>query len=390
MQRSLILVFLLLFSFPALAQIDTAARQAIVVDYDTGATLYAKNADQRMPTSSMSKTMTMYLVFQALKEGRLKMDSTLPVSLKAWQSTVHSGGSRMFIKVGDNIKVADLVRGVIIQSGNDAAIVLAEGLSGSEDSFAQAMNAQAAKWGLINTHFMDSSGMPDPNHYSTARDLATINTHLIHDFPEFYPIFAEKDFTFNNIKQGNRNPLLYRNIGADGVKTGHTESGGYGLIGSGVRNGRRVVVVLNGMTSMQMRADEGAKMLDWGLRGFENKTLLKDGEAIDTVPVALGKEDKVGLVAEHAVIATIPSGMRNGVTVTEDLTTPLRAPVKKGDRIGTLTVDVSGIGKQEYPLLAAQDVDRLGFFAGAFEKLKIKLMGAPVDMSAGDKPSLKR
>lgn len=384
--RVLAVAVLTLLPSIAHAQIDVAAKQAFAMDYNTGAVLFAKNADQRMPTSSMSKTMSMYMVFQAIKDGRLKMDQTLPVSRDAWASTIKSGESRMFLDPGANVKVADLVRGVVIQSGNDAAIVLAEGVSGSEAAFAQTMNAQVEKWGLANTHLMDASGMPDPNHYSTAHDLAIINMHLIHDFPEFYPIFAEKSFVFNKINQGNRNPLLYRNIGADGVKTGHTEAGGYGLIGSGVRNGRRVIIVLNGMASMQARADEGAKLLDWALRGFEDKTLFKAGETVDTVPVILGQAETVPLVVDQDVQATLPNGQRNGLKVTETFTGPLRAPVKKGDKLGTVDIEVPGIGKTEYPLLAGADVAKLGFFPATMAKLKLKILGGPVDVTSGDKP----
>ncbi len=373
----LFLIALCLPFAPALAQIDTTAKQAIIVDADTGAVLFEKNADQHMPTSSMSKTMTMYLVFEALKDGKLKMDGTLPVSVNAWKSTYKSGGSLMFLNAGDNVKVSDLVRGVVIQSGNDAAIVLAEALGGTEASFAEMLNVKAKQLGMNDSHFMDASGMPDPNHYSTARDLATLNIRLIHDFPEYYPIFAEKEFVYNNIKQGNRNPLLYRDIGADGVKTGHTEEGGYGLIGSGTRNGRRVVAVLNGMKNMQERADQGANLLDWGLRTFENKTLFKAGDTVETVPVILGKAESVSLAVDRTIMVTMPLSMKNGLKVTETFKTPLAAPVKKGDVLGSLTVEVPRLGKQDYKLVAGNDVDRLGFFAATIAKAKLKLLGAP-------------
>jgi D-alanyl-D-alanine carboxypeptidase (penicillin-binding protein 5/6) len=361
----------------AKAQIDTTAKQAIIVDADTGAVLFEKNADEHMPTSSMSKTATMYLVFEALKDGKLKMDQTLPVSVNAWKSTYKSGGSLMFLNAGDNVKVSDLVRGVVIQSGNDAAIVLAEALGGTEASFAEMLNAKAKQLGMNNTHFVDASGMPDPNHYSTARDLATLNVRLIKDFPEYYPIFAEKEFTYNNIKQGNRNPLLYRNIGADGVKTGHTEAGGYGLIGSGTRNGRRVVVVLNGMKTMQERADQGASLLDWGLRTFENKTLFKAGDTVDSVPVILGKAERVSAVTDETITVTVPLSMENGMKVTETIRGPLTAPVKKGDVVGSLKVEIPRMPAKEYRLVAGDDVGKLGFFAVTLAKARLKLLGAP-------------
>ncbi len=373
--RALASILFIVFSIlplAAYAQVDTTAKQAIIVDYDTGTVLYEKNADEKMPTSSMSKTMTVYLVFEALKNGKLKMDDMLPVSEYAWKSTVKAGVSRMFIHVGDNVKVEDLIRGVIIQSGNDASIVLAEGLGGTEAGFADMMNRKAQEFGMTNSHFTDSSGMPDPNHYSTARDLATLGIRLIRDFPEYYPIYSEKEFTYNNIKQGNRNPLLYRNIGGDGIKTGHTEDAGYGLMGSGTRNGRRVVLVLNGMKSMQERADESAKLLDWGLRGFENVTMFKAGDTVDQAPVVMGEQEQVPLVVDKAVMATVALSMRNDLEAEVAYKAPLMAPVKKGDRVGTLTLSIPRAEPQEYPLLAGADVNRLGFFAAAVEKLKLR------------------
>jgi serine-type D-Ala-D-Ala carboxypeptidase (penicillin-binding protein 5/6) len=244
-----ILFALLLFAAPAMAQVapmETVAREAYIIDAETGQVLFEKNADQKMPTSSMSKTMTMYMVFEALKNGKLTLDQELPVSETAWRMQ----GSKMFVPLGQMVKVEDLIRGVIVQSGNDATIVLAEGLAGSEGEFAAAMNRKAKELGMINSNFMNASGWPDENHYSTCHDLAILAIALIRDFPDYYKYYAEKEFTYNNIKQGNRNPLLYKNIGADGIKTGHTESAGYGLMASGVRDGRRVVMVLNGMASM--------------------------------------------------------------------------------------------------------------------------------------------
>ncbi len=239
------LLLALVFSTPSFAQgIDTAAKQAIVLDYETGTVLFEKNADERMPTSSMSKVMTAYMVFDAVKKGQISMENQFPVTEKAWNTQ----GSKMFVELGNSIKVEDLLRDVIIQSGNDATIVLAEGISGSEEVFAKNMTAKAHELGMKNSNFTNASGWPDDNHYSTARDLATMGVALIHDFPEYYKIYSEKDFTYHSIKQGNRNPLLYLNNGGDGIKTGHTEAAGYGLIGSGVSalNGRRVVFVVNG------------------------------------------------------------------------------------------------------------------------------------------------
>src|SRR5690606_24953816 len=245
--------------------LETPAREAILIDVDTRTVLFEKNSQARMPTSSMSKVLTAYLVFEAIKDGRIKLDDTLPVSEKAWRMQ----GSKMFVPIGEQVKVEDLLRGVIVQSGNDATVVLAEGISGTEEAFADLMNITAKKIGMNNSHFMNASGWPDPNHYSTAYDLALLAYHMITEHSDYYHYYSEKEFTFNKIKQGNRNPLLYRNIGADGIKTGHTEEAGYGLMASAVQGGRRLILVVNGLESMQQRADESARLLSWGFQNFK-------------------------------------------------------------------------------------------------------------------------
>ena len=347
----------------------TSAKQAILMDYDTGMVLFAKNADEKMPTSSMSKTMTMYVVFKALKEGRIQLDTELQVSEKAWKK----GGSKMFVEVNDRVKVEDLIQGVIVQSGNDATIVLAEGLSGSEDGFADALNTTAAELGMTNSHFMNASGWPDPDHYSTAHDLAMLAHHLISDFPEYYHYFAEQEFTYNNIKQPNRNPLLYRNIGADGLKTGHTEAGGYGLMASGTRNDRRVILVVNGLAHAKARAQEGARLLEWGLSGFENVSLFNSGDIVGEATVAMGKKGAVPLRVQEEVAITIPKTVKNDLKVEIAYDGPVVAPIRKGTQIRVLKVSVPRVSDFEVPLYAAEDVETLGFFAMTIEKIKTKL-----------------
>lgn len=366
-------LLLCLFAAPAAwAQNDAPGpKQAIMVDYETGAILLSINPDQRMPTSSMSKTMTMYLVFEALKDGRLQLDSKLPVSEKAWRMQ----GSKMFVKVGDHVAVEDLIRGVIIQSGNDATIVLAEGLAGSEEAFADAMNVKARELGMVNSHFTNASGWPDPNHYSTARDLAILGRRLIQDFPDLYHYYAETEFTYNNIKQGNRNPLLYRGVGGDGIKTGHTEDAGYGLMGSGERDGRRVVFVVNGLPSMNARAQESARVLDQGLRNFINVTLFKPGQSVEQAPVVMGEFDRVPLVVDKNLVATIPVTLRNDLKVEVRYNSPLIAPIKRGDAVGTISVTIPRGEVMEFPLLAGADVPKLGLFGTAFTKARLMIMG---------------
>lgn len=373
---ALLSAFILLAVLPVQAQgtVETAAKQAIIVDYDTGTVLMEKEADARMPTSSMSKVMTMYMVFDALKAGTVEMDDTFLVSEKAWRK----GGSKMFVEVNKRVAVEDLIRGVIVQSGNDATIVLAEGLSGTEDSFAHAMTAKAKELGMENSNFANASGWPDPLHYSTARDLATLGKRIIKDFPEYYSIYSEKEFTYNKISQKNRNPLLFRNMGADGIKTGHTEAGGYGLMGSGVNpEGRRVVLVVNGLTSEAERAQESARLLEWALQGFANKTAFTAGQNVAEAKVAYGKQDAVALQVEEDVILTLPKVSATDLKVEAVYNSPLIAPVAKGDQVGTLHVSVPGREQvQEIPLLAAQDVKAKGFFAKTIAKAKQYFAGA--------------
>lgn len=377
---------LLMAAGPALADPEgantTPAKQAIILDDATGAVLFEKNADQRMPTSSMSKVMTMYVVFDAIRQGRLTLETKLPVSEKSWRMQ----GSKMFIHVGDSVPVEELTRGVIIQSGNDATIALAEGVAGTEESFARIMNEKAAEMGLKSSHFMNASGWPDPNHYSTARDLATLAGHLIHEFPEYYHYYSEKEFTYNNIRQGNRNPLLYRNIGADGVKTGHTEDGGYGLIGSGVRDGRRVIMVLNGLPDSKARAQESARLLEWALSAFENKALFTADAQVVSAPVYLGAADSVPLVPQKDIVVTLPKmAATDKIKVEASYPAPLRAPIKKGDVVGTLKVETPVLGVQEFPLVAGADVAPAGMFKSIAQKAQV-MLGARQGVTAPEEP----
>ncbi|HYD29241.1 MAG TPA: D-alanyl-D-alanine carboxypeptidase family protein [Azospirillaceae bacterium] len=353
------------------ATIDTIARQAILIDLTSGTVLFEKNADQRMPTSSMSKIMTMYMVFDRLKQGRLSLDDSMPVSERAWRMQ----GSKMFTELGGRIRVEDLIRGVIIQSGNDASIVLAEGLAGTEAAFADLMNQKAKELGMNNSHFTNANGWPDPDHYSTGRDLATLAQRLIQDFPEYYHYFGEIDFTYHGIKQGNRNPLLYRGIGADGLKTGHTEAAGYGLTASARRDSRRVVLVVNGLPSMQARADESAKLIEWGFREFSSYALFKAGETIDEVPVWLGAQEKVAVTVPNDFAVTMHREERRGMKVTLVVDQPVPAPVARGTQIGKLVITAPSFVTREVPVVTAADVERLGFFGRALAAMQHLVLG---------------
>ena len=352
----------------------TLAEEAFIMDYDTGTTLYDKKGDERMPTSSMSKVLTMIVVFDAIKAGKMSMEQTLPVSEKAWRMQ----GSKMWVDINKQSKVEDLVQGVIVQSGNDACIVLAEGLAGSEENFAALMNEKAKEIGMENSHFVNASGWPDDNHYSTPRDLAIMARYLIQNEGDYYKYYSQKEFTYNNITQGNRNPLLYANLGADGVKTGHTEVAGYGLIGSAVRDGRRVIMVINGTKSMQERADEAKKLIEWALVSFKNLNVAKKGEVYANAPVILGQAKEVPLTVAEDIRMTLPFKDSKAIKMQASYQAPLKAPVKAGDQIGKLTIKVGELPPKEVPLLAAADVAEGSFFNRAIEKLMIHATGTPV------------
>ncbi len=348
-------------SAEAAVQFDTTARNVYIMDYDTGAVLYDKEGEAHIPTASLSKMMTAYVVFEQLRAHKLSLTDELPVSVHAWRTGgVASGSSTMFLKVNSHAKVEDLIKGMVIQSGNDACIVLAEGIAGSEDAFADMMNAAAKKMGLTDSHFANATGLPDPDHYSSARDLALVAWHLIHDFPEYYHYFSEIDYVYNGIKQGNRNPLLYKGIGVDGVKTGHTEAAGFCLTASIVRNHRRLIAVITGLESMNNRSGESERILDWALNTFQNYPIVKAGDQLDDADVWLGQAPKVPLVAGADLTLTLPRAARAGMKVALDYDNPLKAPIAKGQRVGTLTVTAPDVAPASIPILAGADVAPLG------------------------------
>lgn len=355
--------------------IVTIAKEAIIVDANTGVVLLDKHAGDRMPTSSMSKLMTMYMVFEALKNGQLKLGDELLVSERAWKNSMDEG-SRMYIQVGTKVKVEDLVRGVIVQSGNDASVALAEGVAGTEEAFVDAMNVRAKEIGLKDSHFMNATGLPDPDHYSTPRDLAILTYRIITDFPNYYPYFAEKEFTYNKIKQQNRDPLLGRVSGADGLKTGHTEIAGYGLVGSAKRDGRRVILVLNGLASKKDREEEGIKLMEWAFRNFESKKIVSKGQHIDDAQVWLGQERTVPLVADGDVNVVMPRAKRAELKLSVKFKQPMIAPVKAGEEAGTLHIEVPDQKPVDVKLVAGADSPRKGVFGRVKDRLNYLLTGS--------------
>ena len=352
------------------AAIETMAREALLVDMDTGAVLLEKNADKPMPPASMSKIMTTYMVFSRLREGKLAMDDTLPVSERAWRrGGCVSDGSTMCLKLGERVKVEDLLQGIIVQSGNDASIVIAEGLAGSEEAFASEMNKKAKEIGLKGSVFRNSTGLPEPDHVMTARDLVVLAERTIKDFPEYYHFYSEKEFTYNGIKQGNRNPLLYKSVGADGLKTGHTKEAGYGLTASAKQADRRVVLVVAGLPSMAARAEESVRLIDYAFREFENVPLVKAGEQVETASVWLGEGDTVPLQATQDVVITVPRRARSDMKLAVVYDGPVPAPIRKGDPLGKLVMSAPGIAPVEVPLVAGGDVERRGPIGRAFAAL---------------------
>jgi serine-type D-Ala-D-Ala carboxypeptidase (penicillin-binding protein 5/6) len=356
---------------PALAAFETSATHVFITDFDTGAVLYDKAGEDHIPTASLSKMMTAYVVFDQLKKGKLKLDDELPVSENAW----HTGGSKMFVPINGRVKVEDLIRGMVIQSGNDACVVLAEGIAGSTDNFIRMMNEMAPTIGLKDSHFASVDGLPDPDHYMTAHDLAMLGEHLIRDFPEYYHYFSEMDFTFNGIKQGNRNPLLYKNSGTDGIKTGHTDEAGFGITASVKRGDRHIIMVATGLQSMKGRSQEAESIVDFAFREFQNYPIVKQGDELEQADVWLGEKPKVPLVATKDLVVTLPRSARKDMKVTISYDGPLQAPVTAGTVVGTLTVTAPDMQPQTVPIATNGDVAEISRMGRVSKNLEAMIWG---------------
>ncbi len=339
-------------------QITTSAKQLLLIDLNTRTALVAKGASERMYPASMTKVMTAYLVFEHLKTGFIDMDSKFNVSYKARQM----GGSRMFLEYGTQATVRDLLYGLIVQSGNDAAVVLAEGIAGTEDEFAKLMNSKAKELGMTNSNFLNSSGWPDENHYVTAFDLAILAKHIIEDFPDFYPLYSERTFTYNNIKQNNRNPLLWQDLGVDGLKTGFTDTSGYGLLASAKEGERRMIMVINGLKSQRIRSRESNRVLRWAFTAWDNIRLYNAGEAIGRLPVALGTTETITLHASQHIDLTVPARKSPELKGYIEYKAPLIAPIAKGDVLGVLVVRENDKEILRSPVVAGQHIEETGFF----------------------------
>lgn len=335
---------------------ETEARAALVVDHATGIELFAKDPDTPLPPASMSKLMTLYMLFEAVRDGRVDMDTEFRVSPKAQAM----GGSRMFLEAGTTVPVEALIRGIIVQSGNDACVVVAEGLAGSEGEFARQMTKRAGEIGLDGTTLKNSSGWPEPGHLMSTRDLTELSARIIDEFPDLYTYFAETEYTWNDITQPNRNPLLTLGIGADGLKTGHTSEAGYGLTGSAVRDGQRIVFTLTGLDSMAARARESEAVVNWAFSAFDSVRFFeKDAVAADA-PVWLGNTDTVPLIAPRDIGMLVPREARDDMTARIVYRGPLEAPISAGQTVGALVVSIPGREDATFDLVAGRDVARGG------------------------------
>ncbi len=356
--------------------IDTKAKNMILMDYTTGEHLYEKNATDPIPPASMSKLMTIYMIFDKLRNGSLSLDDTFKVSENAWRKGgAPSGGSTMFLAIGDNVKVDELLKGIIIQSGNDACIVAAENIAGDEDSFVDAMNAKAKELGLNNSHFANVTGLPHPDHRMSVEDLAKLARRIIQEFPQFYHLFSQKEFVYNNIRQGNRNPLLYSMPYADGLKTGHTEEAGFCLTASAKKGNRRIIGVMTGLASNKERSEEAEKMMSWAFREYDNYNLMEKGHKVADVPVQYGVDKTVPLVVSEDVVKTIKKSQRNQVKMIASYDKPVMAPIQIGQQLGVLKIEVPEAAPVEVPLVAGQTINKVGLWGKIVANVKYMLTG---------------
>jgi len=346
--------------------LNTIAPFAFVMDGDTGQVLYSKRGEEPVIPASMSKLMLYYMVFERIREGRIKLTDELPVSEHAWRTGgAGTDGSTMFLKLGSKVTVENLLRGAVIQSGNDACIALAEGLAGSEEAFAREMTARAVELGMTNSRFANVTGLDHPEHRMSSADIARIGYLIIRDFPEFYPMFQEKFFTWNGITQPNRNPLLTEIDGADGIKTGHLSSSGFSLVGSAVRDGQRRIIVLQGLASEADRRREGARVMRAAFSEFQKTQLVAKGTDVADAQVYLGAKDTVQLIATEDASVAMHVSSRKRISAKVVYKGPLRAPVRKGDIVGDLIVSAPGAPETRVPVAAAEDVPKLNLLARA-------------------------
>ncbi|HMW21178.1 MAG TPA: D-alanyl-D-alanine carboxypeptidase family protein [Nitrosomonas sp.] len=354
-------------SFAQLPELSIAAKSYTLLDYQSGQTLLSQNAHERYEPASLTKLMTAYVVFSALKEKRISMDQVVPVSTTAWKMV----GSRMFIEPNKPVTVKELINGMIVQSGNDACVALAELIAGSEDIFAQLMNKEAERLKMTNTHFMNSTGLSHPNHYSSAHDLSILASAIVRDFPEYYSLYSMRDFTYNGITQSNRNRLLWLDPNVDGMKTGWTDKAGYCLITSAKRDNRRLISVLMGAASESMRSKESQRLLNFGFQFFDTAQLYKKHQHISSIQVWKGSQNKLNVGFDHDVYFSLPKGQSEKLKAKMEYKQPLIAPINKGQEVGMVRFSIDDQQIAAYPLVALEAVDTAGIFGRAWDSVQM-------------------
>lgn len=348
-----------------------AASSYLLIDADSGKVLTEHNADTPLPPASLTKMMTSYIASMEILKGQLREEDEVLVSEKAWRM----GGSKMFIEVGNRVRVIDLLRGVIIQSGNDASVALAEHIAGSEESFADLMNSHARRLGMNNTHFENATGLPGENHVSSARDMAIMAKAIIEDDPQHYAIYKEKEFVWNGIRQPNRNLMLWRDNTVDGLKTGHTDEAGYCLVASAKRDGMRLVSVVMGTASEQARAAETQKLLTWGFRFFETRHFYQPDQVVSTARVWAGAQNQVGVGLAEGLVLTLPKGQADKLEATVTLDSTIKAPIARGDVLGQVEVKLGEEVVHTGPLVALADVESAGLFGRLWDSIRLFFYG---------------
>ena len=348
-----------LFSF------DTSAEYALLIDFDTDQILYSKNEEKKIYPASMSKLMTLYILFDSLNKGIVTLDDKFVVSRNAYQKE----GSTIYAELGTEISVQNLIRGIIVSSGNDACIIVAEALSGSEDNFANQMNFYAEEMGLRNSNFKNSSGLHNDDHYTSAEDLVKLSNLLITDFPDYYPYFAERSFTWNSIIQYNRNNILRMDLGVDGLKTGYTSKSGYGVIVSSEKNGRRLIGIVTGLKSVDDRTNEISRLINYGYRGFKSYSVFKDNQIIDYAKVWKGNKNNLPLIVDKDINLLLDIPGRRGINVEYKYNEPIYAPIFKGDVVGSIDIIIPGRKNIKLDLLAGEDISHVNFFTGFIRSL---------------------
>jgi D-alanyl-D-alanine carboxypeptidase (penicillin-binding protein 5/6) len=355
--------------------IDTKAEQAIVMDFDTNEILFEKNSNIKTPPASMTKIMTVYAAFDRLKNTDLSIENECIVSAKAYKM----GGSRTFLEIDDKVSIDELLKGIIIQSGNDASVALAECLAGTEDDFAKLMNVYAKRIGMRNTNFLNSSGWPEDNHYSTVYDLALLSNSLINEFPDLYLYFSDKEFTYNDIKQPNRNKLLSSVQGADGLKTGFTRASGWGIAATAKRDDRRITAVINGTNSSRSRLNEASNLINWAFSQTSQKLLVDENQVIVEVDVWLGNKPRVNLVSSKKIVSTLSFDQIQLIKSSLEYKRPIEAPIKKGEVYGKLLIDIDGKPNIEVELIAQENVGTVNPISKVFAAMKYLIFGTSLD-----------